>query len=232
MRGPILEVLLIVIGVLIALGVDAGVGVFRDAQLEHEYLKALHADLSDDLVSLDRVLEELDTREEATGYLRDAVTGTSSEPVDAGRLLRSLDRAGFYAAFRPRRAALDDLLGSGNLRMLSDLDFRLRLLRYHESAADRAAYDEWGRDLIWNRFRPERGLYPFVLTPDNRGVEAGFDPVDLEQLAADPVFRQGLSNAEALVEWQRGWYRELRPELVELIARLEADLGIPEGSTS
>lgn len=230
-RGASLEVLLIVIGVLIALGVDAGVGTVRDARLEQEYLRALQADLSDDLMGLDQALEELDTRDRAASYLREAISGTSSELAD-GRFFRSLDRAGYYATFRPRRAAIDDLLGSGNLRMLSNLDLRLRLLRYHESAADRAPYDEWGRDLIWNGFRPERGLYPFVLTPDNEGVEEGFGPIMLDDLALDPTFRQGLSNVEALVGWQRDWYQDLRRTLVELITLLDEEIGEPARSTS
>lgn len=223
-RSAALEVLLIVTGVLIALGVDAAVGVVREARLEQEYLRALQVDLTDDLIELDEALEELDTREQAAAYLRDAIAGANPTQVETGRFLRALDRAGFYARFQPRRATIDDLLSSGNLRMLSDLDLRLQLLRYHEAAADRAPYDEWGRDLIWNDFRPERGLYPFVLTPDNRGVEEGFSPVRLDELAVDPVFRQGLSNVEALAAWQRSWYRELRPSLVDLLARLNAEI--------
>jgi hypothetical protein len=215
-RGAAVDVILIVLGVLIALGVDAWMGRLQEMSQERHYLTVIRSDLEEDLKFLEgRFFPEIEARLAAVDTIRAILGQPPSEPTEIDELLRAMSQAGFYAIFSPRKAAFNDLINTGNLRILRDQQLRLDLLRYYASVEFTHPYDEWARHLIWSEFRTEAGRYP--VPPE----------ISLPELASNPTFRRGLQNAQQFARWQRHRFGPIAAELRTLIERLDMALGEP-----
>ncbi len=153
---------LIVAGVLIALAVDQAAQSIGERRREAEYLAALQEDVQADLAALRGPLSEgLDRREAAAQLVIAGLNGTLVEPAP---LVAALDRAGHVAFFAPRRATFDDLISTGNLRLIRDRETRATLIEYYDVSQLDAA-NELIRQEIWYGYRPalDQVLDPLVL---------------------------------------------------------------------
>jgi hypothetical protein len=116
------DLALIVAGVLIALAVDQAAETVGERRREAEYLVALQEDVKADLAALRGPLSEGLDRREAAAQL--VVAGLNGLPLEPAQLVAALDRAGHVAFFAPRRATFDDLISTGNLRLIRDREIR------------------------------------------------------------------------------------------------------------
>jgi hypothetical protein len=132
----IIELLLLVLGILIALAVDDWVQGRRDARVERDYLQLLVRDLERDDEILKEFIgfEELQTNDGIEAYraLRTTVAPADREAV-AARLSRLTSRR----TLRLVRATYTDLVSTGNLRLIRNPVLRDRVVKYYE-ATDRA----------------------------------------------------------------------------------------------
>jgi hypothetical protein len=125
------EFLLIVIGVLVALMVEAALDERQDDALRDEYYSRVRADIEADKLAVGHRIEffiavqkfSLDTLE----WLE------SDRPLDQDVLLAS-----FYAAevwpFVPNLSTYQDLQSTGNIRLMDGIDFRTSLAAYYNKA--------------------------------------------------------------------------------------------------
>ena len=129
------ELIVIIAGVLIALGVDNWNDARQDRALEAQYLSALEADLRSDSVAYQRTfLRALVRKDSALTYIAPVVRGA---PV-AGDTLAFLDAValgGILGTSSPlilaRRATYDELLASGNLSLLRSSELRTTLVDHY-----------------------------------------------------------------------------------------------------
>ena len=131
-RRLVAEFFVIVLGVLVALGVDGWRQASEDRRLEREYLERLATDLARDTLMINTRIElassALAAGEAALAQLR------------AGRSLEGLldgprPVLGSSAAPIPNTATLDELKATGNLRMLTSSQVRQEILAYALIAA-------------------------------------------------------------------------------------------------
>jgi hypothetical protein len=156
------DVTLIVVGVLIALGVDQAVQTAGERRREAQYLEALAEEIEADLGQLQGPLREgLEQREAAAQLVIAALNGQTMEP---SFIVAALDRAGHVSFFVPRRATFDDLVSTGNLRLIRDRRVRAALIAYYDVTELNAA-NELIRQEIWYGYRStlEEVLDPLVL---------------------------------------------------------------------
>jgi hypothetical protein len=134
----LIELLLLVLGILIALAVDGWMQDQRDARTERDYLQLLVRDLERDDEILKEFIgyEELQVNDGIEAYraLRKTVAPADREAV-AARLSRLTSRR----TLRLVRATYTDLVSTGNLRLIRNPVLRDRVVKYYEETDRRIA---------------------------------------------------------------------------------------------
>ena len=122
------EFVLIVVGVFIALLLDAMVSERNDGELRSEYVLRLAADINADKQAFEYRIEFFTAVQQFSQEFLDWMQ--SDAPVDQSVLL-----AAFYAAeiwaYVPRTSTYQDLQSTGNLRLIENIELRTRLFEYH-----------------------------------------------------------------------------------------------------
>lgn len=125
------EFLLIVVGVLVALGVETALEERKDDELRDEYIVRIKLDVESDKRAIGGRIEFFTAVQAFSNELLRWLD--TDAPVNHDILLAS-----FYAAelwpFVPNQATYEDLLSTGNIRLLDDLELRTRLSAYHDKA--------------------------------------------------------------------------------------------------
>jgi hypothetical protein len=123
------ELIVIVLGVLIALAVDAAWSYRQERMQEREHIEALIGDFEEDRARLSEVAARFDTIAAAAEALTSLGPRREGAPSadSLGRLLRNAVRGD---RFEPRSAARTDLEVSGGLRVLRDARLRRELSTY------------------------------------------------------------------------------------------------------
>ncbi len=234
------EFVVVVAGVLLALAVDQAVENRREGALEQVYLEALRSDLDSDLARLrDELLPAIEEREGRTRAVIQVVEG--GPLLDSTWLAVALDFAGHLAVFEPRRSTYDDLIATGNFRLIRNRGVRSEVVDYYATTGLDDMH-ELIRNEIWYGYRPviDEVLDPVVLaelTRLEREIEGGFTELvetvapeqvrsglDLDALRTSPTFRAGIASALEYTFVQRSLYLE-RAELAERLLTLLQDPG-------
>ncbi len=238
------EVLLIVIAVLIALGIDSYAESRRETRLAERYVASLEGDLQGDTTVVRRGFLLLDMKDQGILSLERALRG---EGISAGRLSLSLGFATDPNVTTFNDGTYSDLVSSGNLHLL-DFETRRLLADLYRTFGDYRTYQE-------NTAHPLRGLRSYMASDVRDGVvrcwvssdciegrghsEATFS--EMESLAAEILRRPGASDTTMLGGWtsdpdlalqlqgelaeSRTWRRRLEllnSSILETLAHLEA----------
>ena len=171
------EFFLIVIGVLVALAVEAAIESRKDGQLLDEYLIRIENDVSADRTAIRSRIEFF------TGvqhFSDDVLVWLDTDaPANQDLLLAS-----FYAAeiwpFIPNLSTYDDLRNTGNIRLIDNIDLRMGLSAYYNKA-----------DTSRNGWNPSE---------DYREIVRGIIPNDIQDL-----IRQNCPTTDQLDEAPTGF---------------------------
>ena len=210
------ELALVVVGILIALGIDNWRTEQQEHQSEYRVLGQLHQDLARDLASINEIMAEREASIAAMAELREMIDGA---PFDEAHFSAAVARAATLQRFAFRRGAYE-VIKSGAVR-LSDEDLRIRLSDYYEYdtvLANQSIEDiEYSFLSFWLPFIREHAR-------DWRYNEY-FYAHDPRAMLGDPLFRQLLvtehDNNTALI-------RRLTPlaeQMRDLLVRVEANRG-------
>ena len=205
-RYAIGEFAIVVLGVLTALWVENWNSERKDRQLEAEYVVALLDDLSKDEFALER---NLTITEELVAYIQRTleIMDGSFEPADAQEIVFAASNASRYTFAAQSRDTYDDLLSTGNLRIIEDDAVRSSISGYYSDWDFRA---QW-RD-NWRSYQTDfLNVLPDVIDPVVRDAvffegretpwtveEVEFSTVDARELIArfnnHPTMRKALHN--------------------------------------
>ena len=188
-RGRVVgEFVLVVLGVLAALMVDAWIEQRNDGNLRREYLARLTDDLEADRQSLEYRISFFSS---VRSFGLETLERLQSDgPVDQAAIL-----AAYYAsenfAFNPIKNTYEDLQSTGNIRLLGDIELRLALASYYAKTSNLVgsgseAYREIVRGIIpWKIQATIRKYCP--TTDEIDDVPTGFPPCTLPGISADEV---------------------------------------------
>ncbi|MDG1572026.1 DUF6090 family protein [Robiginitalea sp. M366] len=117
------EIILIVVGILIALYINNSQETVRDLKMEESYLLRLEDDLNQNLKELDRVIAETARNLNAVDSVVALGRGhlPSMEPQDFWHLSGGLLE---YTIFQAAEATVDDIMGSGRLDIIKNREIR------------------------------------------------------------------------------------------------------------
>jgi len=202
------EFVLVVAGVLVALAVDTAFENRRDSELRNEYIERVRSNLVKDRQALEyRVQFFVDVRNFSQQFL-DWLDADA--PLDKDAVL-----AAFYSTeiwpFVASQSTYQDLLSTGNIRLIDDINLRTSLATYYDQANTARSgwtptedYRRIVRGVIPNRIQDSiRERCPTLDSLD--GIPTGFPPCESAGLDDDKL--------EALFEPLKT-DRELRRRLV------------------
>jgi hypothetical protein len=131
-----IELLLLVLGILIALGVDGRLEERRNARMELDYLERLVRDLDQDLGILQEFIEFEERQTDDGVRAFRALRGADVTDVEA--VSSALSNLMGRRTLRFVRATYADLLSTGNLRLIRDTSLRDQVVNLYEKG-DRLA---------------------------------------------------------------------------------------------
>ena len=134
------EFAVIVLGVLVALGVDGWNQGRKDSLLEGDYLQRLEEDVRVDTAMQGFVLTALSEKAEALELIAGLVDGADLVPEDSGPLLKALAKDGTAFGWGLpglHSVTFEDLTDTGNMNLLRDLQVRARIITYYKNANHR-----------------------------------------------------------------------------------------------
>jgi hypothetical protein len=205
-RGRIVaEFLLVVLGVLAALMVDAWIEQRHDDSLRQEYVLRLADDLETDLQNLEYRISFF-TAVHALG-IETLERLQSAEPVGQEALLAAYYTAEIFG-FRPIENTYADLQSTGNIRLLGNIELRLALASYHsKSAVVRDDVSQDYREIV-------RGVIPWHIQAAIREHCPTTDATDEKPTGFPPCTLPGVSAEEV-----NGIFASLRayPRIVETL---------------
>jgi hypothetical protein len=127
-RRIVAEFLLIVLGVVAALGVDRWVQGVDESHAEREYLRLVLSDLEANVEIYELMAGGWAGSRDAGEALAAAIAD-GVRPPDAG-LMMAVYRAGSMSTVPPRDGSFRDLEATGNIRLISDPALRAQIVSY------------------------------------------------------------------------------------------------------
>jgi hypothetical protein len=134
------EFIVIVVGVLVALGVDSWNQAREDHATEQEYLLRLERDVQRDIELQEFILTSLSEKSEALELISATINADQPAPDETGLFVRALAKDGnnFGWGFPLLQSVtFDDLTDTGNLRLLRDTEVRDSIIGYYKNGNHR-----------------------------------------------------------------------------------------------
>ena len=124
------EIILIVVGILIALQINNWNEEYKDRQLEQAYYCKFLEDINQDQLLLEKLTSENESRIKSNNKLIHLLQQKSPTSKDVNKVAReAITKIRFR--FRPSLSAFEDLKSSGKLTILKDLTIKKQLLNYY-----------------------------------------------------------------------------------------------------
>jgi hypothetical protein len=235
-RRPLGEYLLIVAGVLTALGLEAWVGHQRDRAAERGYLERLHADLAADTLEIGIRERYLDRVTEYGIVTLRMLAGESPQGWSAPALVDAAHQASQISPWTPQRFTYMDLVSTGRVGVLRDVSLRAELARYYARVDSYSpllngapVYRDRERRLIpWDAQRAIPQECPALSRrAEARPCELAIDPERarriLDDLRSDPALAGDLHRwLSEIVVIHNIYETELLALALPLLARLES----------
>ena len=134
-RWLLSETLVVVLGVLIALGLNDYWTARQERVLELQYLKRIHEDVNKDTEVIDYWFGDgLQRKLQALDAIAPIVRGVQPVPDDVENFLSKVvsgGRGGTSATRWVTSTTIEDLKSTGNLRLIRDVDLRRNIARYY-----------------------------------------------------------------------------------------------------
>ncbi len=237
MRRGVAELLIVFLGIIGALWADELRRGWADRDLERTYLGALRVDIAEDIVRLESVLRSAEGHAESARRVWDTVSLGNGTDIDPGRLAYDIQFAGFGYFFYPSNPTYRDLLSTGGLGLIEDLELRHAVVGYYEAVSQmRQFYVPW--TAVMEAYRPHvNALLPpadYAAIVQSFGREQGRDSTLLPPAQLDVARTLGnLDNAPFLnslldvmesAEQQEGSFIGLLATAEALSRRLEGGL--------
>ena len=212
------ELLVIVVGVLVALAVDEWSGSLDERELEREYLQALAMDLEEDSTAYARAL--VPNLEEALTALRTVVPvarGADAMPSDTVGFLTLMWESTFSVSqFEERRTTFEELLATGNLSLIQSPELRASIVSYYEQARLSTTRSERGRSTYAQLLR---GYLPLPGELDDPATRRRVF-ADLAQLVRSEEFLREANRHRVWLNFQLSQISRLQ----ELLSALQTQL--------
>lgn len=228
-RWLVSETLVIVFGVLIAIGLDNYWTLEQEKDLELQYLQRLHEDVTADIEFINNFyVKRLKTKIDALNAIAPVVRGRKPIPQNLELFLKNVSLGGLMGASTIAwtwNDTFDDLKFTGNLRLIRDANLRQKISSYYaelDGVSIRAA-------------ARLTGYAAFVHSQMPAELRSDMRLEDMQKFGMDRAAKRFTSEAfEDLLNMEYNYayflrYLDLGPESAQLAAELKAYIGELEG---
>jgi len=147
------ELLIVLVGVIMALGADRWNQARLDRAAAGDYLAALQEDLREDMAALAAEIHRAEDREAAARLILGVVLGR--EPIrDPSAFVLDVVNASTYGEPVQSRETFDDLVATGRLSLIRDETLRRRLADYYHFIERRSQSYDLQRQRVWGDYLP------------------------------------------------------------------------------
>ncbi len=129
------EILLVVIGILIALQVNNWNEKRKEANITRDILENLYVDIEEDLDNIESLKEMLAGRKRHADYLLSVIHGTGQN-LDSLKMIQALTRVGWILNYSPAFATYNEITNSGRLSLIQNVELKKRLADYKSQVTD------------------------------------------------------------------------------------------------
>jgi len=233
------ELAIVVIGILIALGVNQAVDSRGERRVEGEYLASLLADIEEDLSALEMFyFPFIESRDTAARWLDTFVKVPTLSISDSVSFIRNIYLASAYPTFDSSHSTFEDLSSTGNLRLIDDPQLRRQIIRYYHLVDNVHEIDRIHQQHAYTAVQQlARSLVGGLALPMVTGLRTGeVDSLSFRQEAAKALNASKLRSGEDLrslaalsLDWsysQRDWYEQVQEAANEVKAAIEHRLGL------
>ncbi len=188
LRRLVAELLVVVFGILIAVGVDRWNQGRQERIAGERYVEALAEDLAADTVALGRLVGIYRAREAAGQRVLDAIERDSDFEDDPAALASDINYAGYVTSFKASDFTYRELLSTGGFGLIEDPDLKRALVAYYQSVEFNAQFNPLWVETPRAYYRPE--VRARVAPADWAAIEtselgAGGDPLDADATLDD-----------------------------------------------
>lgn len=125
------ELVIVIIGVIIALAVDRWVASIDDEARAREYVERLAEDLRADSVGLSDTLDRWAQMDAGGTRFLEIVEGADHEVGDPAVFVQTVEFLTWWVAYAPNRGTWDEMNSTGQLGLIQDRETRSALTRYY-----------------------------------------------------------------------------------------------------
>ena len=199
-RWLVAELVIVVLGVLIAISIDSWRQGVQDRRDERVLVESLHREFESNRVALVSQLEVYGKRSAAAQQLLDLGVEAERLPADSlTALWQWITRAGTYD---PATGVLSSATSSGDLGLIEDLDLRSAIAQWPSGVANFANVESAMSDVIMGQMMPwlrsQTALPPSGF--GELGWPSGRHPTDMRLLLSSVVF-ENLLREELAWDW-------------------------------
>ena len=213
------EFSVVVLGVIVALGVDEWRRTLSDRAEESLYYERLAQDMAADVATWELLLQQLEPKDDALARVEQwSQAGTVSDVRSLRMVAEDLAMGAVYSGSvpPPRRSTYEELLSTGKLDLIRDPEFRAALLEYHFS------FDNLMPRLSSRTTGYERLAYALV-PREIRGTGDNFARSDLSESELRTLARRVAATDELqpMIIAERNRTAFLRGQFEDLVKRAE-----------
>ena len=209
------EFLVIVVGVLVALAVDAMVERREERRRERAYIEELRVEVDGLGEILESIVESGTALRETQQKVIDGLAAPVIPPADS--MGHWFDRSLRTSTFRPYTPIADALIETGDLSLILDDDVRRAVIAYRSAAAG-------ARDILDNFSQMTMDTYARISRRVDRPRAARGD-VDWQDLADDIAFRGDFSTYAAASRGQGSNFQRTLDAVTDLRTLLDVRSG-------
>lgn len=126
------EILLVMIGILLAFQVNSWNDRRMRSNKELSYLKDIKVNLTNDIESIDEVVEFNETKSILTDSMFYTLEHNTDPEIYMPSILKYMYTLTYYDVFEPNRIAFDNMVGAENIDLISNSNLRTELSKYYK----------------------------------------------------------------------------------------------------
>ena len=238
MRYAIGEIVLVVIGILIALQINNWNEERKERRLVLSYYKELRGDLNNDLVNINLAIDTVHVTEKLSVYVYDFINFNLKE-VDSSKLIMAFISSERLAFFSRSKNAYANLISSGDIQLIPNKELKNRLGNYHDTnqwlwtvhdEKLKQTYADYG-DYIHHFTDPlmVRNFYAAYfefIEIDSLDSVVPYESLSInwEKVRSDSNYLALLSDVMAQRIFQLSFYGRLKNEIQELLKVLNSEI--------
>jgi hypothetical protein len=156
------EILLVVIGILIALQINNWNQANSDSRIAHEYMTNLVTELSSDLDYFKQLISNNDKQKSYIDDILIALNTEKTTKLKEKELMLKLMEATDPADFFPKTATYQDLVSSGKMILIKPLDLRQKIITHYNLVEQKSLHINRELGYSWDHLIPflnDNGFY-------------------------------------------------------------------------